>query len=150
MRMIFFGLFVFLRLHPWHMAVPRLGVESELQLPDQSHVFNLHHSSQQGRILNLPSKARDQIYILMDTSQFCFCWATTGTPQHENDRTKFQNVTLRGNKDVGIFKDTGNISILIQGIYLLKYCFVYAIFDHSNLSTFDKRRLVDYNFQRWL
>ena len=33
-----FGVFVFvflsfLGLHPWHMEVPRLGVESELQLP---------------------------------------------------------------------------------------------------------------------
>jgi len=26
----FFGLFVFLGLHWWHMEVPRLGVESEL------------------------------------------------------------------------------------------------------------------------
>ena len=26
----FFGLFVFLGLHPWHMEVPRLGVQSEL------------------------------------------------------------------------------------------------------------------------
>ena len=37
--------------HQWHMEVPRLGVESELQLlvyataiPDQSHVCDLHHS----------------------------------------------------------------------------------------------------------
>ena len=48
-----FFVFVFLRLHPWHMEVPRLGVKSELQLPayttaivtrDLSHVFDLHHS----------------------------------------------------------------------------------------------------------
>ena len=53
----FFGLlsFAFLGLHPWHMKVPRLGVESELQLPayttaitmpDPSHICDLHHSSQ--------------------------------------------------------------------------------------------------------
>ena len=45
-----------------------LGVESELQLPayttvtatlDRSHVFNLHHSSQRGQILNPLSEARD-------------------------------------------------------------------------------------------
>ena len=48
--------FVLLGLHPWHMEVPRLGVESEL-LPlayatatatamwDRSRVCNLHHSS---------------------------------------------------------------------------------------------------------
>jgi len=28
----FFFVFVFLGLHPWHMEVPRLGVELELQL----------------------------------------------------------------------------------------------------------------------
>ena len=50
----FFGLFlffVFLGLHPWHMEVPWLGVESELQLPAHatatatpvlSHVCDLH------------------------------------------------------------------------------------------------------------
>ena len=40
----------------WYMKVPRLGVESELQLPayttvtatrDPSHIFDLHHSSWQ-------------------------------------------------------------------------------------------------------
>ena len=45
----------------WHMEVPRLGVESELQPPayararatwDPSHVYDLHHSSWQCRILN--------------------------------------------------------------------------------------------------
>ena len=53
--------FCFLGPHPWHMEVPTLGVPSELRLPayttatatwDPSHVFNLHHSSQQCRILN--------------------------------------------------------------------------------------------------
>ena len=29
---LFFVFFCFLRLHPWYMEVPRLGVESELQL----------------------------------------------------------------------------------------------------------------------
>ena len=59
------------------MDVPRLGVESELQLlayttatatPDPSYVCNLHHSSGQCQILNLLNKARDQTRILMDTS----------------------------------------------------------------------------------
>ena len=60
------------------MEIPRLGVEPELQLPayttapampDPSCVCDLHHSSQQGRILNPLSEARDQTLILMDTSQ---------------------------------------------------------------------------------
>ena len=50
----------FLGQHPQHMEVPRLGVESELQLlayttatatPDPSHICNLHHSSQKCWIL---------------------------------------------------------------------------------------------------
>ena len=68
----------FLRLHLWHMEVPRLGVELELQLlayttatatPDPSHIGNLHCSSQQCQILNPMSKARDLTCILVDTSQ---------------------------------------------------------------------------------
>ena len=58
----------FLGLHLWHVEVPSIGAESELQLPacttttptqDLSHVCNLHHSSWQCWILNLLSEARD-------------------------------------------------------------------------------------------
>ena len=61
-------LFCFLGLHPRHMEVPRLGVESELQLPahatattmpDQSRACNLHHSSWQRWIPDALSLARD-------------------------------------------------------------------------------------------
>ena len=57
----------FLGLHPQHMEVPRLGVESELQLPacatatatpDPSQVCYLHHGLQQCQILNPLSEAR--------------------------------------------------------------------------------------------
>ena len=60
--------FRFLQPNPQHMEVPRLGVELELQLmayttatatQNLSHVCNLHHSSQQRRILNAVTKARD-------------------------------------------------------------------------------------------
>ena len=60
------------------MEVPRLVVQLELQLPayttaiamqDPSHIFNLHHSSQQHRILTPLREARDWICILMDTCQ---------------------------------------------------------------------------------
>ena len=58
------------------MEVPRLGVESELQLMAYATAIatrseclcDLHHSSQQHWILNLLSEARDRTYILMDTS----------------------------------------------------------------------------------
>ena len=61
----------------WHMEVPRLGVESELQLlayitvtamGDPSLVCNLHHSSWQRGIVNPLSEARDRTCILMVTS----------------------------------------------------------------------------------
>ena len=81
--------FCFLGPHLGHMEVPRLGGESELQLPaytaatatwERSCLCDLHHSSQQCWIPDLLSKARDPTQILLDTSQICFCWATTGTP----------------------------------------------------------------------
>lgn len=85
----FFFIF-FLGLHPWHMEVPKLGVESELQLlahttatatKDPSHVCNLHHSSWQYKILNPLSDARDWNLKLMVPSQICFHCATMGTPK---------------------------------------------------------------------
>ena len=54
------------------MEVPRLGVQSELQLQayaaataawDPSRVCDLHHSSRQRQILNPLSEARDQTHI---------------------------------------------------------------------------------------
>ena len=83
------SLLLFLGLHQRHMEVPRLGVESELQLPsyttatatpDRSLVCDLHHSSWQRQILNLLSKAGIWTHILTDTSQICFRCTTTGTP----------------------------------------------------------------------
>uniref|UniRef100_A0A8D0ZHL9 Uncharacterized protein n=1 Tax=Sus scrofa TaxID=9823 RepID=A0A8D0ZHL9_PIG len=69
---IFF--FFFLGPHPRHMEVPRLGIESELQLPvyatttatrNPNCIFSLHCSSWQRRILNPLSKARDGTCNLM-------------------------------------------------------------------------------------
>ena len=83
--------YFFLELQVWHMEVPRLGVELELQLLaystaiatwDPSLVCTIHHSSQWSRILKPLSKARDQTHILMDTSWVCYCWVTTGTPMY--------------------------------------------------------------------
>ena len=80
---------LFLGPHPWHMEVPRLGVESDLQLwayatatatQDPSHICDLHHSSWQHQILNPLGKARDQTRILMDTNWIRFR-CTAGTPQ---------------------------------------------------------------------
>ena len=77
--LIFLLLFlVFFGLHPKHMEVPRLSVESKLQLPayttaiakqDLSCVCDLHHSSRQCRILNPWSEARDRTHNLMVPSR---------------------------------------------------------------------------------
>ena len=84
---LFIYLFICLLVsHLWHMEVPRLWVQSELQLPsyatatarrDLSCICNLHHSSWQCQILNLLGEARD---VLMDTSEIHFHWATMGIP----------------------------------------------------------------------
>ena len=70
--------------HPGPMEVPRLGVESELQLPayatatatatsDQNLVCNLHHSSWQCQILNPLSETRDRT---------CHLWLLVGFVNH--------------------------------------------------------------------
>ena len=60
------------------MEVPRLGVESELQLlaytkatamPDPSCICDLYHSSRHCQILNPLSEAKDGALVLMDPSQ---------------------------------------------------------------------------------
>ena len=90
-------LFCFFELYPWRVEVPRLGVESELHLPayptatampDLSRVCNLLHSSQQCRVSDPLSEARDRTHVLMDTSRIRFCCATTGTPDEVDFKTK--------------------------------------------------------------
>ena len=65
--------FLLLGPHRQHMEVPRLGVKVELQLPvyttatatrDLSRIYGLWHSSQQHRILNPLSRARERTCIL--------------------------------------------------------------------------------------
>ena len=81
--------FFFLGSYAWHMEVPRLGVELELQLPayatatamqDPSCILHLYHSSWQRQILNPLGEARDQTLNLMVPRQICFCCATAGIP----------------------------------------------------------------------
>ena len=87
---LFFFFSIVLGRHLRHMEVPRLGVESELQLlpyttatatPDPSCLCDLHCSSRQCRILNPWSEARDRTCNLMVPSQIRFHCATVGTPQ---------------------------------------------------------------------
>ena len=61
--------------HLWHMEVPRLGAELELQLPAYTTATAIQHW-----ILNPLREARDGTRNLMVTSWICFCCTTTGTP----------------------------------------------------------------------
>ena len=74
---------------PEHMEFPRLGVQSELQLPaytiapatpDLSCVCDLHHDSWQCQIFNPLSEVRDQTRNLMVPSRIRFCSTRTGSP----------------------------------------------------------------------
>ena len=69
--------FFFSTPHLRHMEVPRLGVESELQLSTYttatamqvpSHISDFSHSLQQCQILNPLSEARDRTHILRETA----------------------------------------------------------------------------------
>ena len=81
--------FFFLGPHLQHVEVPRLGVQSELQLLayttttatlDLSRGCDLYHGSWQRWILNPLSETRDWTCVLMDTSQDLYHWAMTRTP----------------------------------------------------------------------
>ena len=79
--------FFFLGPHLWHMEVPRLGDELELQLlasttatPDASHICDLHHRSRQHQILSPLSQVRNWTQNLMVPSRIHFRCTTTGTP----------------------------------------------------------------------
>ena len=85
----FFFFFFFFGPHLQPTEVPRLGVESELELSssttatvtlDSSHVCGLSRSSRPRQILNPLGGVRDRIRILTVTSWGRYCWATMGTP----------------------------------------------------------------------
>ena len=72
-----------------HMEVPRLGIESELQLSayttaiatrDLSRICDLLHSSWQHQIINPLSEDRDRTRNVMVPSRICFRCATMRTP----------------------------------------------------------------------
>ena len=74
---IYIYIFSFLEPYLWHVEVPRIGGESELQLPvyttatatpDPNCICDICHSSPRCWILNPLSKARDQTCILTDAS----------------------------------------------------------------------------------
>ena len=56
------------------------------------------------QILNPLNEARDGTYILMDTSQIHFCWASMGTPPTPTPSSIFQTV-VQGNSFLVLFKN---------------------------------------------
>ena len=135
-------LFFFKGLHTWHMEVPTLGVESELQVPayatatatwDPRHVCDLHHSSWQCRVLNPLSRARDWTRILMNASQICFRWATIGTPQIlflSMIMASFSQPETRLTLALHLFPPSVNYQYLPT---FLSYCLRHLIFTTLNL-----------------
>ena len=111
------GFFFFFRSSQWHMEIPKLGVESGLQLPtyttdtampNQSCICDLHHSSQQSQIHHPLSRARDQTHDLTDTSWSHCCWATMGTPKKTLLYAAYKQHTLKlktQNENEGIKKE---------------------------------------------
>ena len=107
--LVFFGSFVILGLYLRHMEIPKLGIELELQLPayttgtaarDLSQFCNLHHSSQQCRILSLLIKDRNWTlatsWLLIG---FINHWATMGTPHSDFLLSLYKNTKSRKNKE---------------------------------------------------
>ena len=84
----------FLGPYPWHMEVPRVGVESEPQLQaytsatatvNLSHICDLYCILWQGLVLNPLKEARNQTHILMDTCQVL-------NLLNHNSRSKFTRI----------------------------------------------------------
>ena len=86
---IFFIIFSFLQPYLWHIEVPGLGVESELQLPatatatpDLSHICNLYHYLGQWQILDPTEWGQgSNLHLHGHCVKFLTCWATVGTLQ---------------------------------------------------------------------
>ena len=117
----FFFFFLLLAPHLQHMAVPRLGVKSELQLLaytiatatwDPSQVRNLHHSSRQRWAPNLLIKARDHsLFLFLVGGGGQGCWAHSvhefsgqpSCPHHSSDSAKSLAAKLPGNSSFLMF-----------------------------------------------
>ena len=68
--LVFLFFLVFLGLHPHHMEVPRLGIESEIQLIK---------SDSTAQLTAMPlSEAKDLTCVLVDAPQFRYHRAMTG------------------------------------------------------------------------
>ena len=87
---LFVCLFCCLGPHLWHREVPRLGVESKLQLPayttpQQCQIRTKPHLGPTPQLTATPDsqpteQGQGSNRVLMDTSWVCYRWAATGTP----------------------------------------------------------------------
>ena len=80
--LVLFQIFFFLQPYLQHMEVPRLGVESELQL-QATIIATRDLSLQQHQNLNPLSEARDQTLILLDI------WVLNPLTHNENSSCSF-------------------------------------------------------------
>ena len=120
----------FLGLHLGHTEVPRLGVESELQLlayatatatQDLSHICDLCCSLWQCWILSLPSEARDQTCILMDTSWVLNPLSHSGNSLHFFASCQLISSLLKERKTVlTLFK---LLVFYLPPLLLYKFCY---------------------------
>ena len=66
----------------------RLAYTTARAMPDSSRICDLHHNSQQRRILNPLSEARNQTCVLLGTSQIHFHCTLMGTSWYQLLHTK--------------------------------------------------------------
>ena len=98
--LFYFILFVFLGVHLWHMGVPRLGVESELQMlayataaatPDPSCVCKLHCSySNIGSLTHLVRPGIELNLHPMDTNRVLFLLFRAAPSGHVHSQARGQ------------------------------------------------------------
>ena len=111
------------------MEVPRLGVYHQncscrptsqaTATRDPSQACDLHHSSQQRRILNPLSKARDRTHVFTDTSRIHFCCITVGTPKILNKRRTGKCTQKKKKKKAPSFEGYSRLTVLLIRLYLL-------------------------------
>ena len=118
----FFFFCFYLGPHPWHMEVSRPGVELELQLLAYATATAVRSEPHLQSTPQLTEKldprptewSQGSNRILMDTGQFCFHWATMGTPE-------FSFIISRL---TWFFKKKGQLKIhpLVELLYCQYYC----------------------------
>ena len=123
------------------MEIPRLGVQSELQLltytiatatPDPSLVCNLPHSSQQHWILKPLSQARGWTCNLMVPGQIHFHCATSGTPEHTLKQSEQEYASGDLNATFSQETTSARNSLEIPRASYIIYHFIYFLYHRTS------------------